>query len=146
MNQDMFVEYQPYIFLAIGLIVLAISVFWVSEKSKLKQTGILVKGIVFEQGVDKNYNHSFDNSSVKDKIVIRFVTQNQESITGIIKQYFAIFYTRQYKTGETVEVYYDKDNPSNFYVDSKQSDFLGRLIGSLAGLIFVLFALYKIFL
>jgi hypothetical protein len=146
MNQDMFVEYQPYIFLAIGLIVLAISVFWVSEKSKLKQTGILVKGIVFEQGVDKNYNHSFDNSSVKDKIVIRFVTQNQESITGIIKQDFAIFYTRQYKTGETVEVYYDKDNPSNFYVASKQSDFLGRLIGSLAGLIFVLFALYKIFL
>ena len=139
MNQNNFAEYQPYIFLAIGLIVLAVSIFWVPKENKLKQTGIPVDGIIFEGG----NNQSFDNS-YNDKIVIRFVTQNQEWITGAIQQDFATFYTGQYKNGEKVKVYYDKDNPSNFYVETKQSELLGRVIGILVGLVFIVVALYRL--
>ncbi len=141
MDQIFFVEYQPYIFLAIGLIALSLSVFWESSKSKLKQTGIPVDGTVLEQGFDNSFNSS---SFTKDKIAIRFVTQTGEWITGVIKQDFQVFYNRQYKNGDTVKVFYDKANPSNFYVDTKQSELTGRLVFGLVGLIFILFGLYKL--
>ena len=138
MNQNFFTEYQSYIFVVLGLVALIFPAFVESTKSKLKQTGIRVDGIVFEQG--------FDNSSfTKDKVTIRFVTQTGEWITGIIKQDFQVFYTGQYKNGDTVTVYYDKDNPSDFYVDTKQSELKGRLVFSLVGLVLLLIGLYKLF-
>ena len=126
---------------------MGLSAFWESTKSKLKQTGIAVDGIVFEQGFDNSFNQSFDNSSsfTKDKVTIRFVTQTGEWITGVIKQDFQVFYTGQYKNGDTVKVYYDKDNPSDFYVDTKQSELTGRLVFGSVGLIFLLVGLYKLF-
>ena len=147
MNHNFFADYQPYIFLFVGLIVLGLSAFWESTKSKLKQTGITVDGIVFEQGFDNSFNQSFDNSSsfTKDKVTIRFVTQTGEWITGVIKQDFQVFYTGRYKNGDTVKVYYDKDNPSDFYVDTKQSELTGRLVFGSVGLIFLLVGLYKLF-
>ena len=141
------IDYQPYFFIAIGLITFACSIFWRSTKSNLKQSGILVDGIVFEQDFDNNRNHTFDNSDtlIKDKITIRFVTQTGEWITGIIKQDFGIFFTGQYKNGDTIKVYYNKDNPSDFYVDTKQSELIGRLVIGLAGLGFLTIGLYKFF-
>jgi hypothetical protein len=140
MDQDFIAEYQPYIFLAVGLILLILSAFGKSAKSKLKQTGIPVEGIVFEQDYDDSSNRSVDNSSSfeKDKITIRFVTETGEWITGVLKQDFRIFYTGQYKNGDTIKVYYNKDNPSDFYVDTKQSGFAGRLVMGFVGLIFLL--------
>lgn len=140
-------DYQPYIFIAIGLIAFVISVFWQSTNSKLKKTGILVDGIVFEQGYYNSFGRSTDNSStfIKDKITVRFVTQTGEWITGVIKQDFAIFFNGQYKNGDTIKVHYNKDNPSDFYVDTKQSEFMSRLLICLVGLTFLLIGLYRLF-
>ena len=110
-----------------------------SKRSKLKQTGIPVDGIIVERDIGNSYY------LVKDKITIRFVTLNQEWITALIDQDFQVSYTGQYKEGETVKVYYDKDNPSNFYVDTKQSELKGKLIAAVVGLAFVLCGLYELF-
>ncbi len=146
MNQSFFAEYQPYIFVVLGLIALIFSFFWATSNSKLKQTGISVDGIVFKQDFDDRFNQSLDNSSsyTKDKITIRFVTQTGEWITGVLRQDFGLFYTGQYTDGDTVKVYYDKSNPSNFYIDTKQSEFVGRLIVALVGLVFLIIGLYKL--
>ena len=126
---------------------MVIAAFWQSSKSNLKQTGVPVEGIIFEQSFDNSFNRSFDNFSsfTKDKITIRFVTQTGEWIMGVIKQNFGVYYTGQYKNGDAVKVYYDKDNPSNFYVDTKQSEYVGRLVIGLVGLIFLSIGLYKLF-
>jgi hypothetical protein len=88
MDQIFFTEYQPYIFVALGVIALIFSTFWVTTKSKLKQSGIAVDGTVFKQDYDDRTSESFGNSSsfAKDKITIRFVTQTGEWITGVLKQ------------------------------------------------------------
>jgi hypothetical protein len=140
-------EYQPYIFLAVGLIFLTISIFWASTKSNLKESGLSVDGIVFKQGFDNSRRSSYNDSYpfIKDKITIRFLTQNGEWITGVIKQDFGIFYTGQYKNGDNLKVYYNKDNPSEFYVDTKQSEIKGRLVIGFVGLAFLLIGLYSLF-
>ena len=137
-------EFLPYIFLLIGLIVLAITFFYKSNKSELKKTGIAVDGIVFDQ--EMSSSGSFDNSTTgqNDKITVRFVTQKQEWITGQIQQDFQIYYSGQYKNGETLKVYYDEKNPSNFYVDTKQSELKGRVVIAIVGFVFLLIGLYKI--
>ena len=140
-------EYLPYIFIVIGLIGLGIALFGNSRKSDLKDSGIPVDGIVFNQEVTENSSRSFDNysSQIKDKITIRFVTQSGEWITGDIKQDFGINYTGQYKNGDNVKVYYNRNNPSDFYVDTKQSEFIGKLVFGLAGLVFLAIGLYNLF-
>lgn len=139
-------EYLPYIFIAIGLIGLGLSLFGKSYKSNLKDSGIPVEGIIFNQEFSDNANRSFDNYAphFKDKITIRFVTQSGEWITGEMKQDFGISYSGQYKNGDSVKVYYNKDNPSEFYVDSKQSEFVGKLFIGLVGLVFLAIGLYKL--
>ncbi len=57
-----------------------------------------------------------------------------------------MFYYRQYKVGDKVKVYYDKNNPSNFYVETKQSEMIGRLMFAAIGLGFFLVGLYGIFI
>ena len=80
-----------------------------------------------------------------DKVTVRFVTKNKEWITGNLKQEFAIFFTGQYKIGESVEVYYDPKNPSDFFVDTKQSGKTGRLLLAAIGVIFFLIGVYQLF-
>ena len=138
MNQTFFAEYQPYIFIATGLLVLGFSVFSESGKSILKKTGVPVDGIIFEQ----DYSNNSGSTYTKDKISVRFVTQTLEWITGTIEQDFQTFYTGQYKNGETVKVYYDKDNPSNFYIDTKQSELIARIVIGLVGLLFSFIGIY----
>jgi len=148
MLQNYLVEFEPYIFLVGGLILLIVSLFRNSSKSRLKETGIPVEGIVFEQGFEETINVSSDFSSppVKDKITIRFVTLSGEWITEAINQDFSFFYTGQYKNGEPVKVYYEKDNPKNFFVDTKQSELTVRILGSVTGIGFSLYGLYEIFI
>lgn len=141
MDQNFFAEYLPYISLAAGLIALAVAGFWVSSKARLKQTGIPADGIIFEQVFD----NSFDRSAKRNKITIRFVTRTGDWITEIMEQDFSISFIGQYKDGETIKVYYNQENPTEFYVDTKQSEFLGRLILGLVGVVFLPVGLYKIF-
>lgn len=147
MIQEYLIEFKPYIFLVAGLITLIISLLNKSNGVKLKETGIPVDGIIFEQGFDQSTNNSYDTSSsfVKDKISVRYVTLSGEWITEDIKQEFRLFYSGQYKDSETVKVYYEKDNPRNFYIDSKQSELGGRILGIVIGLGFTVYGLYEFF-
>ena len=133
-----FTQYLPYALLTFGLIAIVKSCFHVSNKSNLKETGIPVDGIVFTQSAD-----SVDD--VNKKVVIRFVTKNQEWITEPIKQDFQIFYTGQYKDGDHVNVFYNPAAPTEFYVDTKQSELIPRILGGLLGICLILVGLYQIF-
>jgi hypothetical protein len=139
-------EYLPYFFLGIGLIAIAVSILYTSKNVNQKTKGILVEGIVYEQDYENNVFFStsgVDSYNIKDKITVRFLTRKDEWITGAIKQDFALFYN-QYKDGQTVKVYYEENNPNNFYVDTGQSEFLGRLFIAFVGLVFTTCGLYKI--
>ncbi|MBX3253049.1 MAG: DUF3592 domain-containing protein [Chitinophagaceae bacterium] len=149
-DQNFFADYYPYIFLLIGIVFLSFSILWESKNSKLKQTGICVEGIVFEQGSENNAQWSFNtpdhSSSVKDTITIRFLTEKHEWITGTMKQDFRVFYKGQYRDGNKVTVYYNRNDPSDFYVDTKQSEMTGRLIFGLVGIAFIVTGVYQLFL
>lgn len=137
-------EYFPYLSIGGGLILLAISLFYESKTEVLKKAGIKVEGIIFKQGFQTRlYGDSFDRHSVKDKIAVRFLTKNDEWITGDIQHEFGTFFWGQYEDGETVVVYYDEKNPSVFYVDTKQFPFLGRLVYAIGGVIFILAGIYR---
>jgi hypothetical protein len=147
MNQINITAYLPYVFSVAGLAVITIAFFYTAKKNQLKETGIPVDGIIFRQDINNKYNQSYDSiTPVNDKITVRFVTQKQEWITGEIKQDFQLFYTGQYKDGETIKVYYDPENPSDFYVDTKQSELISRVLIGLAGITLLLYGLYKIFI
>jgi hypothetical protein len=133
-----FTQYLPYALLTFGLISIVKSCFYVSKKSNLKEIGIPVDGIVFTQSGD-----SVDD--VNKKVEIRFVTKNQEWITGPINQDFQIFYTGQYKDGDHVKVFYNPAAPTEFYVDTKQSELIPRILGGLTGICLILIGLYQIF-
>jgi hypothetical protein len=53
-------------------------------------------------------------------------------------------FTGQYKEGESVEVHYDPKNPSDFFVYTKQSETLSRVIFALVGLGFSIIGLYQL--
>lgn len=147
MSNNIVSEYLPYLFLGMGLMAIAVSILYTSKNVNLKTNGISVEGIVYEQDYENTSFFSasdIDSPNIKDKITVRFLTRKDEWITGAIKQDFALFYN-QYKDGETVKVYYQEDNPSNFYVETGQSEFLGRLFIAFVGLVFTICGLYKIF-
>lgn len=141
-------EYLSYILILAGLIVLGLSFFGKSTRGNLKDSGILVEGIIFNQDFDNNYNRSLDNFSrhVKDKITVRFVTKDGEWITEDIKQDFGIFFSGQYRNGDKINVYYSQDNPKNFYVDTKPSDFLAKFVFALVGLTLIATGLYQLYI
>jgi hypothetical protein len=115
-----------------------------NPKADLKNKGIKVEGIIFNQDFQQNHFHSdIENPLIKDLITIRFVTLTQEWITAPINQDFQAFYSSQYKDGETVTVYYDKDDPQNFYVVTKQPELLVRILLAIIGLIFISIGMYK---
>ena len=138
--------YLPFIFLGIGSVSIAIAIFLKSSKSSLKETGIEVEGIIFKQERNTNFSIQIDDSSssINNRITVRFVTKKQEWITEVIKQDFQLFYTSQYKDGNTIKIFYDESNPSNFFVDTKQSEFIVRIMFSIVGLVFISIGLYKI--
>ncbi len=120
-----------------GLCLLLNALLKKTSKNELKKTGIPVEGIVFKQDYQPEIFSGSNSQLVKDQIFIRFVTLKKAWITEPINQEFAVFYSDQYKDGEPVSVYYDKNNPSNFYVDTKQSDIQGRLLFAIIGVAFI---------
>ena len=140
-----FKEFQPYLFIIAGLVVVLIAMLKKASKSQLKQTGLKAEGIVFAlEGKSNNTSSTSYNLNIKDKVTVRFVTQNKEWITGDINQEFAAFFTRQYKEGQSVDVYYDPKKPSDFFVDTTQSETVSRVIFAVVGLGFSLIGLYQL--
>jgi len=136
---------RPFIFILVGIVLVLIVVLKKSTKSNLKHTGLKTEGVVYALAARANNTSSINDSvNVKDKVTIRFVTQNKEWITGDIKQEFAAFFSGQYKEGQKVDVYYDPKNPSNFFVDTKQSEILSKIFFAVVGLTLILIGLYKL--
>jgi hypothetical protein len=146
MNDLNLKQYEPYLFLAFGLLLILSAVFKKGKSTELKNTGEKVEGIIHELGQAPNYNSSIDSfSDVKDNVTVRFVTKEQEWITADVKQPFALFFTGQYKPGDKVDVFYDLKNPSNFYIDTKQSETLGRIVVAAAGIVFTSIGAYMLY-
>ncbi|MFT3749511.1 MAG: DUF3592 domain-containing protein [Agriterribacter sp.] len=146
MVQNVFAEYYPWFFLIAGIAFISFSILWESKKSKLRQTGIHAKGIVLEQQFENKFRWSDSDNyqPEKNKITIRFLTENKDWITGTITQGFQLFYKGQYKDGAKIDVYYDRNNPSNFYADSKQTETTGRLVFGAIGVLLTLAGLYRL--
>jgi len=130
--------FTPYILFAVGLTLILYAVINSDKKAKLRQTGQEAEGIIFD--IDKGYqDFSIENevlSTFQDrskKVWVRFVTQKLEWVTAPIDQDFQIFFSFQYSKRDKVKIFYDSDNPNNFYVDTKQSALIGRLIILLSG-------------
>ena len=141
-----FKQFEPFLFLLIGLVAVLIPIIKKNPSVSLKDTGERVEGIIYKLEQGTNRNSDFEkSSSIMDKVTVRFVTKKDEWITSEVKQPFALFFTRQYKPGDKVDVYYDPINPSNFYVDTKQSELAARIIIAVVGLIFCLIGLYKLY-
>lgn len=139
-----FSEVQPLIFILLGVTLLLIAIFKRSSSSNLRTLGNKTEGIVYTTGYSNDPR--YDNSSnIKDKITVRFVTNKNEWITGDVKQGFAIYFTKQYKDGQTLDIYYDPERPSNFFVDTKQSETIGRIVFVVVGLIFCVVGLFQLF-
>jgi hypothetical protein len=137
-------EYYPYIFIVGGVVLLFYGLIKNNNKADLKNKGIKVEGIIFKQEYQQNSsNYTIENPLIKDKIIIRFVTLSQEWITAPIDQDFQMFYNSLYKDRESVTLYYDKDNPQIFYVETKQSELLVRVLFSFIGIIFISYGIYK---
>jgi hypothetical protein len=138
-------ELQPYIFLLIGFASVLLAIFKKSDKATLKETGQKVQGIIYALGQSPDTTSSFtQNSNIKDIVTIRFVTLDKQWITGDLKQEFAVFFTKQYKEGDAVEVYYDPKQPSNFFVDTKQSEKTSRILFAGVGIILSAVGLYQL--
>ena len=138
-------ELQPYIFLLIGLVSILLALFRKSDKATLKITGEKAEGIIYALGQNSDSYSSINrNSNVNDKVTIRFLTKDQQWITGDLKQDFAAFFTNQYKEGQAVEVYYDPKQPSNFFVDTKQSELKSRIIFAAIGFILMTVGIFQL--
>lgn len=140
-------ELIPYLFIVLGIILLLFALLKKTKTTELKHTGEKAEGIVFDLDRDSNSNRDLNFCrTVMNKVTVRFVTKNQEWITGEIKQDFSSFFTGQYKEGDKLDVYYDPQKPSDFIVITKQSEFISRLLFAAVGLILCLTGLYKLFL
>lgn len=140
------IQYLPYLLVIVGLILLTIAFFYKNQLEKLKKTGILVEGIVLEQQLSNSQMYDPENPSLGkyDNAVVRFVTKGGEWVTGPIKQDWQISFSGQYKEGQKVEIYYDEQNPSNFYVNTGQSPIQARLLFAFVGAGLLLFGIYKL--
>jgi hypothetical protein len=137
-------EIQPYIFILIGLTLLLIAIFKKSSNARLKKSGLKAEGVIYAKGGASKSN-SDESLNIQDKITVRFLTNNDEWITADVNQDFASFFTAQYKEGEPVNIYYDPKNPSNFFVDTKQSEPGGKILFIIGGLIFCGVGIFQFF-
>jgi hypothetical protein len=137
-------QYQPYIILAFGIILIIVALFYQSKTKLLETMGERCEGIIFQL----DYGNSLGSdgpSSFKDKITVRFVTKNKEWITQDLHTDFVLAYTGQYKEGDKVVVIYNPENPSDFMVETKQSQTMGKLVFLFVGLVFVGVGIYELF-
>ncbi len=137
---------QAIIFCLIGIICIIVSLYSKFDNKNLKETGVAADGIIcsLENSSNQSNTDSF-STNVKDVITVRFLTKDNVWITERVRSNFLIAYTGQYKLGETVKVIYDPNKPSNFIIESKQSERIGRVILGLAGLILLIVGIFQYF-
>jgi hypothetical protein len=136
--------YQPYLLLLVGFVFMIISLLYKASKTEnLDKTGERCEGIIFKLDYS-NTGSSLTGSAIKDKITVRFVTNKNEWITEDLQTDFVIAYSGQYKEGEKVAVIYNPENPSEFTIETKQSQSIGRLIFFFVGLFFVGLGIYEL--
>ncbi|MDP4252483.1 MAG: DUF3592 domain-containing protein [Bacteroidota bacterium] len=135
-------QVQPYLMTVIGVILIIASLLKKPKSESLKIKGVRCEGIIFK--LDYSPGSSLDRPTVKDKITVRFVTNKQEWITEDLGADYMIAYTGQYKEGDKVVVIYNPDKPSDFMLETKQSQTIGRLIFFCVGLIFTGAGIYEL--
>ncbi len=121
-----------------------ISLFYKSKTKNLEKTGERCEGIIFKLDYSNSFGSDTTSSSTKNKITVRFVTNKKEWITEDLHTDFMISYTGQYKEGEKVAVIYNPENPSEFTIETKQSQTIGKLVLFFVGLIFVGAGIYEL--
>jgi hypothetical protein len=136
-------HFQPYLLIIFGLISMIASLWKRPKPDNLKNKGVRCEGIIFK--LDYSSGSSLNPSTVKDKITVRFVTNKQEWITEDLNADYMIAYTGQYKEGDKVVVIYNPDKPSEFTIETKQSQTVGRLTSFCVGLIFIGVGIYELF-
>lgn len=139
-------EIFSYCFIGIGLFGIGYTIFEKQPKNNLRLLGKPVKGKIVKQERSSNTfgNSDFDNNvtSAFDIITIEFNTLKGEWIVGNIDQPNAIFYSEQYTDGEEIDVFYDEQDPYNFYVSTKQSVQKGKLLGIVISSFFLLVGIF----
>lgn len=133
------------IFLIIGITLLVYSIARSSSNSELKETGIQTTGVIFETAYETMvYPDERDHGSrLENKITVRFTTKEKEWITADIRQDFVLYSRGQYKPGDKITIYYNKDNPRRFYVETGQSELRARLLFAFVGLVFTIIGIYQ---
>jgi hypothetical protein len=128
-------------FIILGITLMVVSFVKQDYHKDLMKTGKHAEGIVFDQSVRTDTSSS-SNVLLNTDIVIRFTTEDKTWITGTMNQTFSTFFTGQYKVGQKVDVYYDPQKPSRFYVHTSQSPILARVLMFVVGLVLLLSGLY----
>ena len=137
--------FLPYIFIVVGLGVMLYGLLKKTTTLMLIENGKKAEGIIFEmKGRSSGSLSSFD-SIAYNKIIVRFVTDKLEWVTAEAQNEFGLFYSGQYKIGESVEVMYDPHDPKRFIIITKQSEGNARLFAKIVGLIFIIAGIYKLF-
>ena len=137
--------FLPYIFIVVGLGIMLYGFLKKTTTATLIENGKKAEGIIFEMKSRSSGKLSFFNSIAYDKIIVRFVTDKLEWITAEVQNEFGLFYSGQYKIGESVEVMYDPHDPKKFIIITKQSESNARLFAIIGGLIFIIAGIFKLF-
>jgi hypothetical protein len=137
-------SYLPYIFILMGVLAMLVSLFSGNRTEKLAKTGERCKGIIFKLERKSETGFNTIDSTLKNKITVRFVTQKQEWITEDLNTDSMLTWTGQFEEGQTVEVIYDPNNPTDFTIETNQSPLLVKVIFALAGLAFLAIGIYKL--
>lgn len=137
-------QYQPYVFLFIGIVAMILALFYKSKFEKLEKTGERCEGIIFKMDYANSFDSDTTSSDTKNKITVRFVTNKKEWITEDLDTDLTISFTGQYKEGEKVAVIYNPENPSEFTIETKQSQTIGKLALFFVGLVFVGVGIYEL--
>lgn len=141
-------EYIPYLLLLAGSILIAVAFLYDPPVNVLTKTGILTEGVVFSKEYDGHIERPTVyplEYTVYSKLTIRFTTKDQEWITADRSPEFSNHYSGQFKEGDRVQLYYEEQNPRNFYVVAKQSITLKRILGALIGVGLLTVGIFRLF-
>ena len=129
--------------LVVGLILLFIVIYFVSKMKNINKNAETVEGIIYENKTENNTGPDNTNSS-SHYPVVRFVTKQDQ--LWITKQADISFPFGVYKTGDKVEIVYNINKPTEFYIKDKKTKaaLILMLIISFAAIIFGAYKLYQI--
>jgi Protein of unknown function (DUF3592) len=138
---------KPLLLVFIGIAGILYSIFKKTKNRALKDAGTETEGIIFTQNREQKAFTGINpyKPDIMNKVTVRFVTQKKEWITAEIKQDFATYFTGQYKQGDKVVLYYDPFDPKIFYVDTKQSELIGRILIAVVGIGLLLAGLHFLY-